>query len=75
MNEFLQSYVEQQREIWKKADLFVKTFGLPDGYVLVESNEYQDLKEESDFLKALQAAGVDNWEGYDAAWEAYKDSE
>lgn len=30
-------------------------------------DEYQELKWDSDFLKCLMAAGVDNWEGYDFA--------
>lgn len=35
---------------------------------------YQELVEDSRFLKALQAAGVDNWEGYSYAFD-YLDEE
>jgi hypothetical protein len=31
--------------------------------------EYQQLKNDSDLLEALQAVGVDNWGGYSTAWQ------
>ena len=31
--------------------------------------EIQELEDDADFLAALQAAGVDNWEGYEHAQE------
>lgn len=30
-------------------------------------------QEELDFLEALRSAGVDNWEGYDFAWEIIRE--
>lgn len=35
--------------------------------VTISRDEYEQLKEDRDFLCRLQAAGVDNWEGYDTA--------
>jgi len=37
--------------------------------VTIPMSEYISLKEDRDFLNRLQAAGVDNWEGYDMACE------
>jgi hypothetical protein len=34
---------------------------------VLSENEYEYLVERDEFLGALQAAGVDNWEGYDYA--------
>lgn len=34
---------------------------------LLSVEEYTRLLERDEFLSALEAAGVDNWEGYDAA--------
>ena len=31
--------------------------------VLISESEYNELIEDQKFLRALQAAGVDNWEG------------
>ena len=35
--------------------------------------EYEELLEESEFLAALRAAGVDNWVGYEFALESLSD--
>lgn len=39
--------------------------------VTISQGEYRELKDDQNFLRALQAAGVDNWEGYDEAVEAF----
>ena len=31
--------------------------------------EIEEMQEDADFLEALRAAGVDNWNGYDIAME------
>ncbi len=36
-------------------------------YVEITRTEYNELLEDKKFLEALQAAGVDNWEGYEEA--------
>jgi hypothetical protein len=35
--------------------------------VTITSEEYDQLLKDSRWLRALEAAGVDNWEGYDIA--------
>ena len=37
--------------------------------VTIPKEEYESLLEDSRFLAALRAAGVDNWEGYDYAFD------
>jgi hypothetical protein len=38
-----------------------------DGKITISKTEYQNLVYASNFLQALEAAGVDNWEGYEHA--------
>lgn len=38
-----------------------------NGTWTLSQQEYQRLKEDSDFLDALRLVGVDNWEGYSIA--------
>ena len=38
-------------------------------YIKIARDEYENLIQSDDFLRALQAAGVDNWDGYDLAQE------
>ncbi len=38
--------------------------------VTITQAEYESLKADVEFLRRLEAAGVDNWEGYDFAREA-----
>ncbi len=37
--------------------------------VTISKKEYEELLEDQKFLDALKGAGVDNWEGYDYAFE------
>lgn len=37
--------------------------------VTISKEEYEELKKDQKFLEALRAAGVDNWEGYDYAFD------
>jgi hypothetical protein len=41
-----------------------------NGFVLIEENEYDYFLYTSYTLAQLEAAGVENWEGYQAAIEA-----
>lgn len=43
--------------------------------VTIPKADYEVLKASADFLDALQAAGVDNWEGYHLAREIMADDE
>ena len=42
-------------------------YGLISDDVVVARAEYNRLLEDQKMLRALEAAGVDNWEGYDEA--------
>ena len=37
--------------------------------------EYERLKADAEFLDALRAAGVDNWDGYDSALDILEEKE
>ena len=39
--------------------------------ITISKQVYDELLEDSHFLQCLQDAGVDNWDGYDFAREAY----
>lgn len=41
--------------------------------VEITKERYDELVEAEDFLQCLQAAGVDNWDGYDIAQEMLED--
>lgn len=51
------------------------SYKLGDGYIAVPDSEYERLVERDDFLTALEAAGVDNWEGYSAAYRILEGEE
>lgn len=36
--------------------------------IVVDAKEYEQLKEDSEFLQNLRNAGVDNWDGYHYGW-------
>ena len=38
--------------------------------VTISKEEYESLKRDAEVLRALEGAGVDNWEGYEIALEA-----
>jgi hypothetical protein len=42
--------------------------------VTITKKEYEELKEDANLYRALQAAGVDNWEGWDFAMELFEES-
>lgn len=46
---------------------------LPKDGIIVSKKEYRRLKNDSNFLRALEAAGVDNWDGYDIASDNYEE--
>lgn len=48
-------------------------YGRVDDTVNIPRNEYEELLERSAWLEALEAAGVDNWEGYDNASDIYNE--
>lgn len=47
----------------------------PEETVTIPKSEYDELKEDSKWLGCLEAAGVDNWEGFDVAREMFGEDE
>lgn len=43
------------------------------GTVTIPIEEYESLWDDRDMLRALEAAGVDNWSGYDLAQDIYNE--
>lgn len=44
-----------------------------DDVVTIGAEELHDLRQEAKMLRALEAAGVDNWSGYDHAMEIMRE--
>lgn len=43
------------------------------GVVTMSVADYEKLEEDSMFLNCLRGAGVDNWDGYEVAQEAFQE--
>lgn len=41
--------------------------------VTISKREYEDLVKRGKILLALEDAGIDNWEGYDYAYDLYEE--
>jgi len=48
---------------------------MTDEMVEITKKEYENFLKNSAWLRALEAAGVDNWEGYDIAIDYYNEGE
>lgn len=61
--------------VWKMVEHTAKQQELksPPAYVTVEAASYESDQEDIQWLTALEAAGVDNWQGYDDAKEILKE--
>jgi hypothetical protein len=46
-----------------------------DEFVAISVEEYEQLKRDSEFLGCLEACGVDNWNGYEDAWDMFERSD
>lgn len=46
---------------------------MPEETVTIKKSEYKQLLKDSNWLACLEAAGVDNWQGYDYAREMEND--
>lgn len=44
-------------------------------YITIKLKDWEEVCDDSHLLKCLQAAGVDNWDGYDYAIEMYNDGD
>lgn len=73
------SLFNEQHNIWTPEELVELTQRIlstvaPQKYLVVERADYAQLEADSAFLSNLEAAGVDNWDGYSIAREM-RDSE
>lgn len=48
---------------------------MKEGMITISMSRYEQLMASERKLEALEAGGVDNWEWYDEAMEAYQDEE
>lgn len=48
---------------------------LPEDSIIISKTEYTKLKNDSNFLRCLESAGLDNWDGYDIASDNYEEEE
>lgn len=46
-----------------------------DEVVTISKKDYEELLDRDAFLSALEAGGVDNWEGFDNAVKIYEEGE
>lgn len=46
-----------------------------DGSVTLTEDEYEDMEEDVKWLRCLEYAGVDDWEGIEAAQDILRDME
>lgn len=59
--------VEDHETSLKASKILLAQLEKINSYAMVETSELKQLREDSDKLKKLEAAGVDNWDGYDEA--------
>lgn len=53
---------------WGEKREFAKSIRVED-LVTFTKEEYEVIRKKLEFLECLEACGVDNWQGYDDAWE------
>lgn len=51
----------------------IKQVWLADTEIIIDIEEYRQLKNAQRFLKILDSNGVDNWEGYDDCIDLYQE--
>ena len=69
--EILLNIVKEKNCYWEEAD---NLSNCPVKYVeLAHAEWFEQVKEKLDWLQCLEAAGVDNWEGYDYAGDMYRE--
>ena len=73
IEDIIKIYKEQgQHAIYKEFQAALHRIVESEGFKVVESNEYEELLDDSLFLNCLQNNGVDNWEWYSEAVEEYQ---
>lgn len=64
-----------QRDEYDFVNVDISEMNGVQDYVVISQSALEDLREEAHKLSCLEAAGVDNWSGYDYAMELTGDEE
>lgn len=56
-------------------EFFYESFKEIEEMITISLSEYQKLQVDSEFLSCLKACGVDNWRGFDEAWNMVNEEE
>lgn len=73
IEEIIKIYKEQgEHAVYKEFQSALHRIVESEGFKVVDSDEYEELLNDSLFLNCLQNNGVDNWDWYDEAVEQYQ---
>ena len=75
IEDIIRIYKEQgEHAVYKEFQAALHRIVEGEGFKVVESDEYEELLDDSLFLNCLQNNGVDNWDWYDEAVAEYQQS-
>lgn len=75
IEEIIKIYKEQgEHAVYKEFQAALHRIVESEGFKVVDSDEYEELLDDSLFLNCLQNNGVDNWDWYDEAVAEYQQS-
>ena len=75
IEDIIKIYKEQgQHAVYKEFQAALHRIVESEGFKVVDSDEYEELLDDSLFLNCLQNNGVDNWDWYDEAVAEYQQS-
>lgn len=73
IEDIIRVYKEQgEHAIYKEFQAALHRIVESEGFKVVDSDEYEELLDDSLFLNCLQNNGVDNWDWYSEAVEEYQ---
>ena len=75
IEDIIRIYKEQgEHAVYKEFQAALHRIVESEGFKVVESDEYEELLDDSLFLNCLRNNGVDNWDWYDEAVTEYQQS-
>lgn len=75
IEDIIKIYKEQgEHAVYKEFQAALHRIVESEGFKIVDSDEYEELLDDSLFLNCLQNNGVDNWDWYSEAVEEYQQS-
>lgn len=75
IEEIIKIYKEQgEHAVYKEFQAALHRIVESEGFKVVDSDEYEELLDDSLFLNCLRNGGVDNWDWYDEAVAEYQQS-